>query len=64
MRTRVAILVMRLESLLGVTIVALVLKLEVVLCHCTHVLSTSTVQDTMVLFKLELKWDGDLSPFW
>ena len=62
MRARVAVFVMRLESLLGVAILDLVLEPEVVLHHCTGVLCTCAVQVAMVLFKLELKWNGDLSP--
>lgn len=64
LRARVAILVMSLKSLLRVAVVILVLELKVVLHHRAHVLRTRTVQGTMVLFKLELKWDGDLGPFW
>lgn len=46
------------------TIVILVLELEIVFHYDTCFLSTGTVQVTMVLFKLELKWDSDLGPFW
>lgn len=53
---------MRLESLLGVAILDLVLEPEVVFHHCAGVLCTCAVQVAMVLFKLELKGNGDLSP--
>ena len=62
MRARVAVLIMRLESLLGMAILDLVLEPEVVLHHCTGVLRTCAVQVATVLFKLELKGDRDLSP--
>ena len=45
-------------------IVILILEFNVVPHHATQVLSTSTVQVAIVLFKLELKWDGNFSPFW
>ena len=64
MWARVAILVMSLKSFLCVAIMILILEFKVVLHHATHVLSTSTVQEAIVLIKLELKWDGDFSPFW
>lgn len=60
----VAILVMCLKFFLCVVIMILILEFKVVLHHATHVLSTSTVQVAIVLFKLELKWDRDFSPFW
>ena len=47
-----------------VTIVILALKLEVIFHDGACVLCTCTVQVTMVLFKLELKWDGNFSPLW
>ena len=61
MWARVAIFVMRLESLLGVAILDLVLEPEVEPHHCTGILCTRTVQVAMALFKRELKGDGDLS---
>lgn len=63
-RARVAVLIMWLKPLMSVTIVILALELDVVFHNSTRVLCTCTVQITVVLFKLELKWDGNFSPLW